>query len=240
MENHNGISTNGSAPAPKSQVFIDVMKQVDHIAGTNLPVLLTGATGAGKALVASAIHYRSSRRDQPFIAVNCATIPAALMESELFEQLTRAAGGTLFLDELAGTPIWFQQSLLHALQTGEIRRAGSDETLPVNVRVIAATNCNVEQAVAEGRFNNDLFHYLNSASIVLPPSRTEPANDDWVTLSVIEGRYVARVLEHTCGNKQAAARLLAVDRKTLDRMIKRHHIDSHHVKALRARATART
>ena len=239
MENHNVISTNGNTPTPGNQVLIEVMKQVDHIADTNLPVLLTGATGAGKALVASAIHHRSSRRHQPFVAVNCAAMTAELTEPDLFEQLTRAAGGTLFLDEITGTPISFQEALLHALQTGEIKQAASDEPQRVDVRVIAASNCNVEQAVAEGRFSNDLFQHLSSASIVLPPSRTESANDDWVTLSVIEGRYVARVLEHTCGNKQAAARLLAVDRKTLDRMIKRHHIDSHHVKALRAKASAR-
>ena len=115
-----------------------------------------------------------------------------------------------------------------------------DPPQQVDVRWIAATSCNVEQAITEGRFSDDLFHYLSTASIALPPLRREPADDDWVTLSVIEGRYVARVLEHTCGNKQAAARLLAVDRKTLDRMIKRHHIDSQHVKALRAKASART
>jgi DNA-binding NtrC family response regulator len=239
MENYNSMSTNGNTHVPNGQVFIEVMRQVDQIAGTNLPVLMTGATGAGKALVASAIHQRSSRRDQPFASINCATTPAELIETELFAQLTKAAGGTLFLDEIMATPASFQETLLHALQTGEIRRTGSDQPQHIDVRVIAASGCNLEQAVADGRFSADLFHYLSTASIVLPPSRTEPANDDWVTLSVIEGRYVARVLEHTCGNKQAAARLLAVDRKTLDRMIKRHHIDSHHVKALRAKASAR-
>ena len=229
MENHNLISNGGSAPAPDTQMYIELMKEVDQIGDTNLPVLLTGATGAGKALVASAIHYRSSRREQPFIAVNCATIPAHMVQTELLEHFASANGGTVFLDEITGTPASFQETLLEALQTQH-----------GDVRVIAASSCNVEQAVAEGRFSNDLFEYLNATSIVFPPARTESANNDWVTLSVIEGRYVARVLEHTCGNKQAAARLLAVDRKTLDRMIKRHHIDSQHVKALRAKASART
>jgi len=228
MENHSNISNGGNAPAPDTRMYVELMKELDQIGDSDLPVLLTGATGAGKALVASAIHYRSSRRDQPFIAVNCATIPADLVETELLEHLASANGGTIFLDEITGTPTSFQEMLLRALQT-----------LHADVRVIAASSCDVDQAVAEGRFSNDLFQYLSATSIALPAARTESVNNDWVTLSVIEGRYVARVLEHTCGNKQAAARLLAVDRKTLDRMIKRHHIDSHHVKALRAKASAR-
>jgi DNA-binding NtrC family response regulator len=240
MENPSMISTNGHSLTPGTRSFIEVMKQVDQIADTSLPVLLTGETGSGKVLIASAIHHRSSRRDRPFAVVNCATIPGELLEAELFEHLQAAQGGTVFRDEIAGTPAAFQETLLHVLQTGEMRRTDLDQPQPVDVRWIAASSCDVDQAIAEGRFSPDLFHYLSTASIALPPLRREPADDDWVTLSVIEGRYVVRVLEHTCGNKQAAARLLAVDRKTLDRMIKRHHIDSHHVKALRAKASART
>jgi DNA-binding NtrC family response regulator len=115
------------------------------------------------------------------------------------------------------------------------------------VRVIAASNRNLEQEVAAGRFRSDLFQRLNAVSITLPkcdystqPESTDtsaPASDDWVTLSVIEGRYVARVLEHTGGNKQAAARVLAVDRKTLDRMIKRHHIDCQPARRSRVKAS---
>lgn len=237
MENPSMIASD--TPTPGNQPLIGVMKQVDHIAGTDQPVLLTGETGSGKVLVASAIHHRSSRRDRPFAVINCLTTPAELIETELVDHLIAAEGGTIFVDEIAGTPPAFQETLLHALRTGEIKRAGSEETQRVDVRVIAASSCNVEQAVAEGRLSDDLLHYLSGATIELPALRREPPDDDWVTLSVIEGRYVARVLEHTCGNKQAAARLLAVDRKTLDRMIKRHHIDSQHVKALRARASAR-
>ena len=116
------------------------------------------------------------------------------------------------------------------------------------MRVIAAGNRNIEQKVAAGRFHSDLFQRLSALSIMLPqcvsdysaqqPESTNGSvDDDWVTLSVIEGRYVARVLEHTGGNKQAAARVLAVDRKTLDRMIKRHHIDCHHARRSRAKAS---
>ena len=237
MEKPSIVST--ASPAPRCQTFIEVMKQVDQIAGLNVPVLLTGATGTGKALGASAIHQRSNRRDRPFVTLNCGAISAELIEAELLEHLTSEAGGTIFIDEITETPASFQRTLLQALQTGEIGRVDSDQAQQVDVRVIAASNRNVADAVAAGRFSNELFHYLSAASIVLPPLHNDDTTDDWVSLSVIEGRYVARVLEHTGGNKQAAARLLAIDRKTLDRMIKRHHIDSHHVKTLRAKATAR-
>ncbi|HEX7773703.1 MAG TPA: sigma-54-dependent Fis family transcriptional regulator, partial [Pyrinomonadaceae bacterium] len=238
----------------RSQAFIEVMKQVDSVANINLPVLLIGETETLKELVASAIHQHSDRHDQPFIAVNCGAIPAQWLESELFGDADRrglyeeADGGTILLDEIAQTTSSFQFELLHALQTGEIRRLGSNESRKVNVRVIAAGERNIEQRVAAGRFDRDLFQHLSAFSIMLPqcvndysvqqPESTNGSvEDDWVTLSVIEGRYVARVLEHTGGNKQAAARVLAVDRKTLDRMIKRHHIDCQHVRRARAKAS---
>ena len=148
----------------------------------------------------------------------------------------------MFLDEITETTSSFQVELLRALQTGEIRRVGSNEVQKVNVRVIAAGGRNLEQEVIAGRFCSDLFQRLNAVSITLPQCDTaQPksttANGDWVTLSVVEGRYVARVLEHTGGNKQAAARVLAIDRKTLDRMIKRHHIDCHRVPRARVKAS---
>jgi len=289
-----------------------------------LPVLLTGESGTGKELVASAIHHHSARSDQPFVVVNCGAIPGHMIEVEVFGHakgsftgadrdrrglLEEADGSTVFLDEITATNLSFQVKLLRALQTGEVRRVGSNQTQKVNVRVIAASSRNVEQEVSAGRFRNDLFYRLNTVSIVLPPLRerredipplaqtfadrvyslspsvtfssealellerynwpgnirelentivravamcdgtirvkdlpqsirnyslnsqpvtaSNPAND-WVTLSEIEGRYVARVLEHTGGNKQAAARILDVDRKTLDRMIKRHNISAPH------------
>ena len=221
----------------RSQAFIEVMKQVGPVANKNSPILLTGESGSAKDLVASAIHNRSSRRDQPFVTVNCASIPPESIEG-LFED---ADGGTIFLKEITESTPSFQEKLLRFLQTGEFTRVDSNDVQTVNVRVLAASGRDVEHEVAEGRFCKDLFDCLSAVSIDMPQregdqSITGPANDDWVTLSVIEGRYVARVLEHTHGNKQAAARVLAVDRKTLDRMIKRHHIDSHHLKALRAKS----
>ena len=224
----------------RSQALIEVMRQVDQIADTNSPVLLTGESGTGKELVASAIHNRSSRRAQPFVTVNCASTPAESIEAVLED----ADGGTIFLQEITETTPSFQAKLLRYLQTGE-----QNDVQTVNARVLAGSSHNVEQEVAAGKFCKDLFDCLGAVSIDLPPLREDippqsegeqSANDDWVTLSVIEGRYVARVLEHTHGNKQAAARVLAVDRKTLDRMIKRHHIDSHQLKAMRAKAFSRS
>jgi len=207
----------------RSLAFVETMKQVDLVSGTNSPVLLAGEPGAGQELVAAAIHQRSHRSDRPFITINCATIPAELIDEKLFGE---ADGGTVFLDEITHTSPAFQADLLRLLQTGEL-----------NVRVIAASSCDFENEVAAGRFSNDLFNVLSAATIALPPlpdhqnasgADEHAGDDDLVTLSIIEGRHVARVLEHTRGNKQAAARILSVDRKTLDRMIKRHNIDCHH------------
>ena len=318
----------------RSQAFVEVVKQVARVSTTNLPVLLTGESGTGKRLIASAIHRRSSRAERPFVYVNCASIGTDLIEAELFGYVRgaffgadrdrrgfweEADGGTVFLDEITETDLAFQMKLLRAMQMGEIRRVGSNQTTLVNVRVIAASNRDVEQEVGAGRFRGDLFNRLNAVSITLPPLRVRsedvpplaqsfadrvyllsprvrftaeafallerynwPGNirdlenavvravavsdgtvrakdlpervrrysgkstdagktngadhsesEELVRLAEMEGRYVTRVLEHTRGNKQAAARVLGVDRKTLDRMIKRHHIEAN---LLRARA----
>jgi transcriptional regulator with GAF, ATPase, and Fis domain len=221
----------------RSQAFLEVMKQVERVASTDSPVLLTGKSRTGTELVAAAIHERSSRSDKPFVTVKCSA------DHDEPEQWEEADGGTIFFNEITETTPSFQAHLLRALQTGEACRAGTNQTQKVNVRVIAATDRNLDPEVAAGRFHPDLFNCLNSVSIALPPLRalnypesatnghsTEVSQEEWVPLSTIEGRYVAQVLEHTRGNKQAAARVLAVDRKTLDRMIKRHHIDSEKVR----------
>ncbi|MGB7924542.1 MAG: sigma-54 dependent transcriptional regulator [Pyrinomonadaceae bacterium] len=311
--------------------FVEVMKLVGRVSITNLPVLITGESGTGKEVVARAIHHRSPRSAQAFVALNCGALPADLIESELFGHVRgsftgatvdrrglweEADGGTVFLDEITETTPAFQVKLLRALQEGEIRRVGSNRTVHVNVRVIAATNRDAEEEVRAGRFRQDLLYRLNAVTIHLPPLRerledilplatrfaervvraSEPpvsfsrealqllenynwpgnirelenavvraaalcdhvvrpedlperirnftspvpademdavarlrdpqAGDEWPPLSEIEGRYVARVLAHTGGNKQAAARLLDIDRKTLQRMINRHHIST--------------
>ena len=321
----------------RSATFIEVMKQVGRVASTDLPVFLTGESGTGKEVVASALHRRSLRAEQPFVAVNCGAIPAELIESELFGHVKgsftgaerdrrglweEADGGTVFLDEITETTPTFQVKLLRALQEGEIRRVGSNQTQRVDVRVLAASNCDVEQEVEAGRFRKDLFYRLNAVLIVLPPLRERredilllaksfadrvyslspavrfsaealelleryswpgnirelenavvraaamcdgmirvqdlpervrdfesgktaadlqtnerlAAEEEWPSLAEVEGRYVGRMLTHTGGNKQAAARLLGVDRKTLGRMMKRHKIDSGKVARFPTRA----
>ena len=230
--------------AGRSQAFVEMMKQADVVSRTNSPVLLTGEPGAGQEVVAAAIHQHSDRRERPFVMINCADIPAELIEARLFGEeeqkglLEEADCGTVFLEDVTQTGPSLQFNLTRLVQTGELSRVASSEAHKVNVRLIVASTCNLDQEAATGRFSNELFNVLSAVSIALPSLPDHPENispetsahvdEDLVTLSTIEGRHVARVLEHTRGNKQAAARILSVDRKTLDRMIKRHNIDCHH------------
>src|SRR5215211_5718563 len=169
-----------------SSGFVEVMKMVGRVAATNLPVLITGESGTGKEVVARAIHCRSARAEGPFVAVNCGAVPSELIESEMFGHvrgaftgaerdrrglLQEADGGTILLDEITETTPAFQVKLLRALQEGEIRRVGSNHTIRVDVRVIAATNRDVEREVREGRFRQDLFYRLNAVTLYLPPLR---------------------------------------------------------------------
>src|SRR6184192_1553485 len=169
-----------------SAAFVEVMKLVGRVAATNLPVLITGESGTGKEIVAKAIHRRSPRADKPFVAVNCGALPAELIESELFGHVRgsftgatvdrkglwlEADGGTVFLDEITETTLAFQVKLLRALQEGEFRRVGSNHNQLVDVRVIAATNWDVEQQMREGRFRQDLLYRLNAVTLHLPPLR---------------------------------------------------------------------
>ncbi|HMJ08200.1 MAG TPA: sigma-54 dependent transcriptional regulator [Pyrinomonadaceae bacterium] len=315
----------------KSPKFVECLKLVGRVAPTNLSVLISGDSGTGKEIVASAIHRRSRRAAGPFVTVNCGAVPIDLIESELFGHTRgsftgasgermglweEANGGTIFLDEITETSPQFQVKVLRALQEGEIRRVGSNRTVTLDVRVIGATNRDIETEVAEGRFRQDLMFRLNAVSIHLPslcdriedipllaahfaslvprpggasasfsaeaiavlegygwpgnvrelenavlhavsladdvvypehlPSRirqlsgsrsivlpsdqilseggSKSVNTDtggYATLAEIEARYVAEVLEHTGGNKQAAARILNIDRKTLSRILSR-------------------
>ena len=309
---------------------IEVMKLVGRVAATNLPVLITGESGTGKEIVAKAIHRRSPRADKPFVAVNCGALPAELIESELFGHIRgsftgatvdrrglwqEADRGTVFLDEITETSLAFQVKLLRALQEGEIRRVGSNQTQRVDVRVIAATNRDAELEVSEGRFRQDLLYRLNAVTIHLPALRdrredihplvtyfaertigsnarpvgfskdamrllenydwpgnirelenavvraaalcdqvvrpedlpdrvrnysktsmtnresfpastdSETANEVLLPLSEVERRHILRVLTRTGGNKQAAARLLGIDRTTLQRKLERYDLE---------------
>jgi Nif-specific regulatory protein len=163
-----------------------VYEQVTQVARTNTTVLLRGESGAGKELIAHAIHYNSLRANKPFIKVSCAALPETLIESELFGyekgaftgaqgrkkgRFELAAGGTLFLDEIGDLNVSTQIKLLRVLQEREFERLGGTETIKVNVRLIAATNKNMEQAIPNGEFREDLYYRLNVFTIFMPPLR---------------------------------------------------------------------
>lgn len=159
---------------------------ISMVAGSDFSVLITGETGTGKELVAHAVHAQSNRSDKPMIYVNCAALPEGLAESELFGHVKGAFtgaqsnrsgkfeladGGTIFLDEVGELPLVLQAKLLRVIQQGELQRVGSDQHLIVNVRIIAATNRQLENEVANGQFRADLFHRLNVFPIKVPPLR---------------------------------------------------------------------
>ena len=169
-----------------SQKMQQVFKVIQRIAQSDVTVLVRGETGTGKELVAAAIHKRSNRKDEPFIKLNCAAITDTLLESELFghekgaftdARETRkgrfelADGGTLFLDEIGDISASAQVKLLRVLQEREFERVGGSKTIKVNVRLVAATNRNLEQMVKDGKFREDLYYRLNVIPIDLPPLR---------------------------------------------------------------------
>ncbi len=172
-----------SAPLKK------VLSRVEQVAATDATVLILGETGTGKELIARAVHTLSPRQHCPLIKVNCAALPATLIESELFGHekgaftgaVTRksgrfelADGGTIFLDEVGDLPLELQAKLLRALQEGEFERVGGSQTLQVDVRVIAATNRDLEQAMRDGDFREDLYYRLNVFPVTQPPLRDRP------------------------------------------------------------------
>ena len=163
-----------------------VMEKVHQVASLDSPVLLLGETGAGKEVIANAIHYSSHRKDGPFIKVNCGAIPETLLDSELFGhekgaftgaisqkrgRFERADKGTIFLDEIGELPLPAQVRLLHVLQNREIERVGGTSPIPVNVRVLSATHRNLEEMIASQRFREDLWFRLNVFPIKIPPLR---------------------------------------------------------------------
>jgi transcriptional regulator with GAF, ATPase, and Fis domain len=171
----------GTSPA-----LLNVMDMINQVAPSDTSVLILGESGTGKEKMADSIHDLSPRKGQPFVKVNCGALPAALIESELFGhekgsftgaiekrigKFERADKGTIFLDEIGELPLELQVKLLRVLQEKEIERVGSHLPFKINVRIIAATNRNLEKEVAEGRFRLDLYYRLNVFPIVLPPLR---------------------------------------------------------------------
>ena len=170
----------------RSEALNRVLSEAERVAPTDTPVLLLGETGTGKELLAEMIHELSPRRKRPIVIVNCASLPATLIESELFgreagaytgaasAQVGRfviADGSTLFLDEIGEFPVELQAKLLRVLQDGRFERLGSPESVTVNVRIIAATNRDLDQAMRDGKFRADLYHRLNVFPIRVPPLR---------------------------------------------------------------------
>jgi len=170
----------------QSRPFMDVMKQVRDYARTDFPVLITGESGTGKDLVASALHNLSSRNNKPFIIQNCSAIPDALLESELFGYkkgaftgatedktglLKAADGGTVFLDEIADMSLHLQSRILRVIQNNEIKPLGETKTDKINIRIISATNKDLNQAILKKEFREDLFYRINVLPIHLPPLR---------------------------------------------------------------------
>jgi len=185
----------------------DLRGLVAKVAPTDLSVYVQGESGTGKELVASLIHELSMRRDKPFVALNCGAVPETLIDSELFGHekgsftgadkvksglFEQADGGTLFLDEIAEMPIDLQVRLLRTLETGRLRRVGGTRDLDVDVRIIAATNRRFDEAIAEGRFREDLFHRLCVFPIVTPPLRERPED-----IEPLVRHFLAEIEEQT-------------------------------------------
>lgn len=305
----------------QSRNMVEVFKLVGKVAPSKASVLIQGESGTGKELIARAIHENSPRALKPFVAVNCSAMPDSLLESELFGHmkgsftgaqslrrglLEEASGGTFFLDEVGDLSPVAQAKLLRALQEGEIRRVGGNETVAVDLRIIAASRRNLQQLVKAGQFREDLLYRLNTVMIILPPLRERPEDipvlaefflsrygtdkdvrvtsfaptamqalikyawpgnvrelehvieravalashsilslDDLSdevkgkksdgdamlqdlpgTLSALQRDRVLAVLESTQGNKERAARLLGISRRTLYRLLDRYAI--HH------------
>ncbi|KUE85104.1 Fis family transcriptional regulator [Cupriavidus necator] len=195
------VDTDRTRLIGQSNAFRAAYAMLETAAPTRVTVLLTGETGVGKERFARALHSLSPRAAKPFVAINCAAIPHALIESELFgaekgaftgSQTTRpgrferADGGTLFLDEIGELPLEVQAKLLRVLQEGEVERLGATQSHKIDVRLVAATNRDLEQAVQEGRFRADLFYRINVYPVVIPPLRERPEDIEALVGTMLE------------------------------------------------------
>jgi len=197
QKNSAAVSLSANAPLQyqfenfiaSSPAMSEVCKTISKVAPTAATVLINGESGTGKEVIARAIHKASTRARKPWVAVNCAAIPSELLESEMFGHMKgsftgavadkeglfeTANGGTLFLDEISSMPLLLQGKLLRVLQEREIRRVGGTKDIPVDVRIIAASNSNLEEAVVKGTFRSDLFYRFAVITIDIPPLRKRP------------------------------------------------------------------
>jgi DNA-binding NtrC family response regulator len=178
--------TDGDRPIGNSKVWLDILRLAETVAPTDSTVLLQGESGTGKEIISRFIHDLSGRNDGPFLSINCGALPESLLESELFGHVkgsftgavkdkmglfTASAGGTFFLDEIGETTPATQVKLLRALQHREVIPVGATEAIPVNSRLIAATNRDLDEEIKTGRFRSDLYYRLNVIAIHLPPLR---------------------------------------------------------------------
>ncbi len=210
---HNFVEIVGNSPP-----LLQVLRWVDQVAPSDSTVLICGETGTGKELIARAIHDRSPRRDHPLVKVNCGAITAGLVESELFGHVkgaftgaianregrfALADGGTIFLDEVGELPAETQVKLLRVLQEQEFEPIGGTKTEKVNVRVIAATNRNLDTMVRDGKFRSDLFYRLNVVPVTMPALRERASDIPLLTMFFLEkfapklGRPITQVAEET-------------------------------------------
>jgi len=210
----------------QSNAISHVFFRIEQVAPQDATVLLLGETGAGKGVVARAIHARSARKDRTMVTVNCTAMPANLIESELFgrekgaftgadaRQMGRfelADGGTIFLDEIGEMPLDLQSKLLRVIQDGEFERLGSPRTIKVNVRIIAASNRNLEEEIRNGRFREDLFYRLNVFPITIPPLRQRKED-----ILLLVNHFIAKF------NKKTGKRIDAVSKETLNALQEYH------------------
>ncbi|WP_026995008.1 sigma-54-dependent transcriptional regulator [Flectobacillus major] len=207
-----------------SKVLLDSLEKIKIVAPTNTSVIILGESGTGKERVAQAIHQQSARKNQSLVTINCAALPFNLIESELFGhekgaftganqkrigKFEQAHGGTIFLDEIGELPLDAQVKLLRVLQEKEIERIGSDATIKVDVRIIAATNRNLEQEVSEGRFRLDLYYRLNVFPIALPALRERKEDIPLLThyflkkINACTGRKITRISDSAMQKLQA-------------------------------------
>jgi transcriptional regulator with PAS, ATPase and Fis domain len=195
----------------KSQQMLEIKTLVEHVAKNNSTILITGESGTGKELFARAIHQESNRKSEPFISINCGALPETLIESELFGyekgaftgadskgkpgKFELADQGTIFLDEIGTMPLYLQVKLLRVLQTREVDKIGGKKPIPINVRILAATNENLEQLVDQGKFREDLYYRLNVIPIHLPPLRERKEDIQYLSRYFI--RRYNRLLNRT-------------------------------------------